>query len=132
MAHSSPTQHNNGKMNPMSELFTRDEQSSGTRNGYHYARIIEFNGRVVRAFVKRDSYIQQSYAVAEVLNDQMKWTNLTAEAPDDWWPGTPLPYDNDVDAAAVLGSVAERLLNRAATILASTAPRCPRCSGTTN
>lgn len=109
-------------------MITRDERSGGTRNAYHYVRIVEFDGRVVRAMVRRDSYAQQSHAVAQVLNDEMTWTNLAAEDPNDWWPGTPLPYNEAVDAAIVLGPVAERLLNRAATILTSTAPRCPRCS----
>lgn len=51
-----------------------------------------------------------------------RWSGPTSlpKDPGDWWPGTPLPYNKDVDAAAVLGPVAERLLNRAAMILAST------------
>lgn len=123
-----PTQHDNEKGDMMPDAITRDESSGGTRNGYHYARIVELNGRVVRAFVERDSYVQQSRAVVQVLNDQMNWTVLASEAPDGWWPGTPLPYNQDVDAVSVLGPIADRLLDRAVTILGGTAPRCPRCS----
>ncbi|ROP37317.1 hypothetical protein [Saccharothrix texasensis] len=42
---------------------------------------MEIVGRTVRARVERDFYIDQSLAIAEVLNDRMTWTSLAADVP---------------------------------------------------
>jgi len=103
----------------MTGAFTvRDEHAGATSNRYQYTRIVEIAGRTVRANIERDFYLDQSLAVAEVLNDRMTWTSLAADAQSNWWHTTPSP-NPDVDAAAVLGPLAERLLRRAAEILAS-------------
>jgi hypothetical protein len=71
--------------------------------------------------VERDRHVHRSRAVAEVLTDQMTWTHLTDDAPGNWWHTTQTPQA-DVDAATVLGPLAQRLLNRAAEVLAPPPP----------
>jgi hypothetical protein len=103
----------------MTASFTeRDEEAGATSTRYHYTRVAAIAGRTVRARIERDFYINQSLAVAEVLSDQMTWTSLAADAPGNWWHTTPTTRSH-VDAAAVLGLLAEQLLHRAAEILAS-------------
>ncbi|MEU6261825.1 hypothetical protein [Saccharopolyspora shandongensis] len=95
----------------------RDTGATSTR--YHYTRVVEIAGCTVRARVWRGVYLNDSGAVAEVLTDQAEWNRLTADALNYWWQDTPSPSP-DVDAAAVLGPLAEQLLHRAAEILAAT------------
>ncbi|WP_158851197.1 hypothetical protein [Saccharothrix deserti] len=102
----------------MTVMIERDEAAGATANRYHYTRTVEIAGRTVQARVERDFYINQSLAVAEVLNDQMTWTKLAAEAPGNWWHDTPTPR-HDVHAVTVLGPLTEQLLRRAAEILAA-------------
>ncbi|WP_245887544.1 hypothetical protein [Umezawaea tangerina] len=52
-------------------MTERDEAAGASSNRYHYTRVVELAGRTVRARVERDYYVNQSCAVAEVLNDQM-------------------------------------------------------------
>jgi hypothetical protein len=99
-------------------MTERDEAAGATSNRYHYTRVVELSGRTVRARVERDYYLNQSCAVAEVLNDQMTWTNLAADAPANWWHDTPTPNPT-VHATTVLGPLAGTLLRRAAEILTS-------------
>lgn len=99
-------------------MIERDEAAGANQDGYHHTRVVEIAGRTVRAHVERDFYLDQSLAVAEVLNDQMAWTSLAADAPGNWWHDTPTPR-LDTHAVAVLGPLTERLLHRAAAILAS-------------
>jgi hypothetical protein len=107
------------KENMMNASMTeRDEATGATATSYHHTRVVEFAGRTLRARVERDYYINQSFAVAEVLSDQMTWTSLAADAPSNWWHGTPRP-SADVHAATALGPLTERLLSRAAEILAA-------------
>jgi hypothetical protein len=84
-----------------------------------HTRTVEIAGRTVRAHVERGYYINQSRAVAEVLNDQMIWTSLAADAPSDWWHNTPTPGSDIHDPTRFLSPVTGRLLQRAAAILAS-------------
>lgn len=99
-------------------MTERDEATGATPTSYHHTRVVEFAGRTIRARVERDYYINQSFAVAEVLSDQMTWTSLAADAPSNWWHDTPRP-SADVPAAAALGALTERLLGRAVEILAA-------------
>jgi hypothetical protein len=96
----------------------RDESAGATSTQYHYTRVVDIAGRTVRARVERDSYLDQSLALAEVLNDEMAWTSLAADAPGNWWHTTP-PPSPEVRAADILGPVAEQLVHRAAEILAA-------------
>lgn len=102
-------------MTAMTEL---DEAAGATATRYHYTRVVEIAGRTVRARVERDYYLNQSLAVAEVLNDRMTWTSLAADATGNWWHTTPSPRPV-VHAATILAPLTERLLRRAAEILAS-------------
>ncbi|NUT51425.1 MAG: hypothetical protein HOV94_29615 [Saccharothrix sp.] len=100
-------------------MTERDETTGTSPHRYHHTRTVEIAGRTVRAHVERDFYINQSRAVAEVLNDQMTWTSLAADAPSDWWHNTPTPSPDIDNPARFLSPVTERLLQRAATILAA-------------
>ncbi|WNV90201.1 hypothetical protein [Umezawaea sp. Da 62-37] len=99
-------------------MTERDEAAGATSNRYHYTRVVEVAARTVRARVERDNYVNQSCAVAEVLNDQMTWTSLAADAPANWWHDTPKP-SLTVHATTVLGPLTDTLLRRAAEILAA-------------
>ena len=99
-------------------MIDRDEAAGATAHRYHHTRVVEIAGRIVRARVERDFYLDQSLAVAEVLNDHTTWTSLAADAPNNWWHDTPAP-GLDIHAAGILGPLTERLLHRAAAILAS-------------
>ncbi|PWK84493.1 hypothetical protein C8D88_108108 [Lentzea atacamensis] len=100
-------------------MTERDETTGTSPQHYHHTRTIEIAGRTVRAHVERGHYLNTSRAVAEVFNDQMTWTMLAAEATSDWWHNTPTPGPDIDDPARFLGPVTERLLQRAATILAA-------------
>ncbi|WP_424187644.1 hypothetical protein ACOBQX_07560 [Actinokineospora sp. G85] len=102
----------------MPTMIERDESSGADSHRYHYIRVVEIAGRIVRARVERCLYLGQCLAVAEVLNDTMHWTSLAAEAPTTWIHDTPDPAPH-TRAVTILGPVAERLLHRAAVILAS-------------
>jgi hypothetical protein len=99
----------------------RDETADATSNHYHYSRIVDIAGHVVRATLKRDFYLDHSRASVEVINDHRSWPLLAEDPASNWWHATPPPR-REVDA--VLGPLADRLLHRAATILApaSTTP----------
>jgi hypothetical protein len=70
----------------MPSMTERDEATGATATSYHHTRVVEFAGRTLRARVERDYYINQSFAVAEVLSDQMTWTSLAADAPSNRRP----------------------------------------------
>jgi hypothetical protein len=99
-------------------MTDRDEAAGANAHRYHHTRVVELAGRIVRARVERDHYLNQSLAVAEVLNDRMTWTCLASDAPGNWWHDTAAP-GLDIHADAILGPLTERLLCRAAEILAS-------------
>jgi hypothetical protein len=100
----------------MPTITERDETAEVTQHDYRYTRVVETAGRVVRVRVRRDNYPHQSFAVAEVLADDMTWTHLAAEAPNNWVHTTPRPTPM-IHAATQLGEIAEHLVNRAAEIL---------------
>ena len=95
----------------------RDEAAVATGNGYRYDRVVEIAGRIVRARIERQHYHSYSLAFVDMINDAKSWTRVVEDLACQWWDATPAPR-NDVDAAAVLGPVADQLLRRAATILA--------------
>jgi hypothetical protein len=86
-------------------ITERDEATGTTPHGYHHTRTVEIAGHTVRAHVERDYYLNQSRAVAEVLNDQMTWTSLAADAPSDWWHNTPTPGPDIHDPTRFLSPV---------------------------
>lgn len=95
-----------------------DHDATATSYRYSYTRTAEINGLAVRARIERGTYINSSGAIAEIRTDGMKWNTLTADGINNWWYDTPKPSPA-VDAAAVLGPLAEQLLRGAAEILAS-------------
>ncbi|CAM4268278.1 hypothetical protein KIPE111705_46370 [Kibdelosporangium persicum] len=103
----------------MTPSITEHDQDAGASSRrYHYTGVVEIAGHTVRARVVRGFYGKDSGAVAEVLTDQAEWISLAADALNNWWHDTP-PPSPDVHAATVLGPLAERLLRRAAKILAA-------------
>lgn len=62
-------------------------------------------------------YEEQSYAAVHVLADDMTWTPLATSSPHNWFDDTPSPRDLRVNASTALRPTAQRLLDRAATIL---------------
>lgn len=102
-------------------ITERDQDAGATSTRYHYTRVVEIAGRTVRARVERGVYLNDSGAVAEVLTDQAEWSSLAADDLNNWWHDTP-PPNPDVHAVGVLGPLAERLLHRAAEILAAPPP----------
>lgn len=102
-----------------------DNAFSLYHQGYQLTRVCKLDsGHKVRARVRRDSYKQQSYAVAEALTPALTWTELVAELPDQWFATSPYVttgHPNPATAAkaeALLDQVATRLLDRAAAVLA--------------
>ncbi len=61
-----------------------DVTFGGTGQGYAFTRIHRIAGHTVRIRVRRDTYVDQSVAVAEVLTPGMTWTDLVAEPPNNW------------------------------------------------
>lgn len=98
-------------------ITARDHASGVDRHRYHHTRVVETCGCIVRVRVVRDSYSQQSCAVAEVLADNLTWTHLADDAASNWWHNTP-PPSLAVHAETELGDIADRLVRRAAEILA--------------
>lgn len=107
-------------------ITQRDEAAVATGNGYRYDRTVEIAGRIVRARIERQHYHSYSLAVVDMINDEKSWTRIVEDLACQWWDATPAPR-KDVDAAAVLGPVADQLLRRAAAILAP-APTPPALS----
>jgi hypothetical protein len=75
-------------------------------------RIHRLDGHTLRVRVYRDSYAFQSTATVEVLTPALTWTVLADQPPEDWWRDT-----NHTASRASLSAVADRLINRARTIL---------------
>ncbi len=72
------------------------------------------DNHTIRVRVKRNAYVHQSHAIAEVLTPAMTWTTLADQPPSLWWPDTPYRTKATVDA---LRPVAEAVLQRALAIL---------------
>ena len=105
-------------------IIDRDDTAGCNRHRYYYTRVAETGGRVVRAHVTRDSYLEQCTATVAVLADDMTWTHLAAEDPNRWVHDTPHPPPV-IHAATELGPLVEHLLRRAAEILAPTTTGTP-------
>jgi len=73
-------------------------------------RIYAHGTDLVRVRVHRDFYKDQSYAVAEVMSSDRKWTDLTHAPREQWWEYTRNPQCG-------LAVVADDLAKRAAKIL---------------
>jgi len=58
-----------------------EETAEVAKYRYHYTRVVETIGRVVRVRIERGVRPSQSHAVAEVLADTMTWTHLAHEVP---------------------------------------------------
>lgn len=111
----------------MATATTIDNAFSLYHQGYQLTRVSKLgSGHKVRVRVCRDSYLNQSYAVAEVLNADLKWTDLVSEAAESWHPGSPYlasHFGADHPARngkpeALLNQIADRLLTRATAVLA--------------
>lgn len=95
------------------------DESSGTGSqDYTLTQIHKVRGHVVRIRIRRDSYQQQSWAVAEVLAAGLTWTELASAHPSTWFDLTPSPYAGKSQASA-LYHLASQLHARAALILAA-------------
>ncbi|GAA4898162.1 hypothetical protein [Streptomonospora salina] len=102
----------------MEHPVTLDETTGYDRTqSYSYTRVADLGGRRVRARIHRDYYPVQSHAVAEVLSDARTWTHLAQADPSGWHADTPDP-PSGVDARRELAPLADRLIDRAAAILA--------------
>lgn len=101
-------------MNPV----IKDERSNTYSDGYTYTRIVHTQpaGHVIRTKVRRDSRIENSYAVAEVLNSLNTWTDLIEEPVDVWRDETPT---HSPAPWRVLGQLADALVERATNVLPS-------------
>ncbi|WP_309114707.1 hypothetical protein [Saccharothrix sp.] len=105
-------------------IVERDETAETHRDYYRLVRTVEITGRTVRATVHRDFYAEQSLAHVEMINDYGTWTHLADEPTVEWWYDTPHPR-TDLTADTFLGKTAERLIRRAAAILAPPTTSAP-------
>jgi hypothetical protein len=89
-----------------------ESRDTGTQD-YRLVRVYRFaTGDVVRVTVRRDFYERQSYARAEVLNVDRKWTDLIYKPTKVWYPHTEAEAHWTVPI-----EVAESLARRAYSIL---------------
>ncbi|EHR53428.1 hypothetical protein SacmaDRAFT_5278 [Saccharomonospora marina XMU15] len=94
-----------------------DHSTSCDQHRYRYSRIVRLGRHRVRARIQRDFYSTQSCAVAEVLADNMTWTLLATDDPNNWIDDTTPPGQGPIHCATELGPLADTLINRAAAIL---------------
>ena len=106
-------------------IIDHNQDTAATSQRYRYTRVAEIGGHTVRARIQRSIYLNDSGAIAEIRIDGTNWSTLTAEPINNWWYDTPQPSP-DIDAAAVLGPLADTLVRHAAEILA--APPAMPCS----
>jgi hypothetical protein len=98
-----------------------DDYQGQVSGGHAVTRIyLTATAELVRVRARCDSYWHQSYAVAEVLTPDRRWTVLLEDLPDRWHREVhPLPSTARLIA---LGGIAAALATRAATLLAFTNP----------
>lgn len=95
-----------------------DEAAAPYSQGYTLHRTLRTSaGDKVRINIRRDSHAVQSWARAEVLNADMKWTTLADDAVVFWHPFTPYTSHKD-EITGLLAEVADGLTRRALAILA--------------
>ncbi|GLY68735.1 hypothetical protein [Amycolatopsis taiwanensis] len=104
----------------------RYETAVATGNSYRYDRVVDIAGRKVRVRIERQFCHSYNVAFVDVTNDEKSWTRVVEDLACQWWNTTPAPSKH-IDAAAVLGPVADQLLHRAVMILAP-APITPTLS----
>ncbi|MEV0704880.1 hypothetical protein AB0I53_44155 [Saccharopolyspora sp. NPDC050389] len=95
------------------------ETCRSTWDFYEYQRIARIADRTVRVRIHRYLDTSQSYAVAEVLADNVTWTHLTNDAPENWLTDTRHPRTSRISPTDELGRAADRLVHRAEAILAN-------------
>ncbi|MGW5789245.1 hypothetical protein ACWEV3_01440 [Saccharopolyspora sp. NPDC003752] len=95
------------------------ETCRSTWDFYEYQRIARIADRTVRVRIHRYLDTSQSYAVAEVRTDNVTWTHLTDDAPENWLTATRHPRTSCISPTDELGHAADRLVHRAEAILAN-------------
>jgi hypothetical protein len=90
-----------------------DESFGTTGQGYTLTRVHQENALRIRISIRRDFYLHQSSAVAEVLTPALTWTRIAEHPPSQWHSSTP----HRAGTPAPLTRIAEQLLERALAIL---------------
>lgn len=86
---------------------------------YRCQKVFRMGDRfAVRVRIERSSYLEQSYAVVEVLNADVKWTQLAEEPGSSWHADSERDYAGSIE---LMDEIMYRLAGRAAAILAATA-----------
>ena len=80
---------------------------------YTLTRIHHIDGHVLRVQVRRNSHLEQSYGVVEVLTPDLTWTVIAEAPPAGWHHATPYR----AQGPEPLTPVAEELLVRGRRIL---------------
>lgn len=73
-------------------------------------RLYRHGDDTIRIRIRRNSYSDQSYAMAYLLNAHKEWTELLSEPPASW-------HDQSYSNTKVLETVATNLSKRAAKVL---------------
>lgn len=88
-----------------------------TNDGPRITRIYLSGQHTVRVRIARDFYQIQSYAQAEVLTQELTWTVLCEQPPQQFFDQSPLHGPNAAATEAFLLTLADDLARRAAQIL---------------
>jgi hypothetical protein len=87
-----------------------------TNDGPRITRIYHCGQHTVRVRIARDFYQTQSHALAEVLTQELTWTMLCEQPPQQFFDQTPLHGPNAATETFLL-TLADDLARRAARIL---------------
>lgn len=103
-------------------IITEIETTVGhtTNNGPRITRTYQVGEYTVRVRIARDSYITQSYAVAEVLTPALTWTNLCEQPPERFFEHAPMYGPKAAASEGFLLKLADDLARRTARILCAT------------
>lgn len=88
-----------------------------TNDGPKITRTYRLGQYTVRVRVARDSYMTQSYAVAEVLTPALTWTNLCEQPPENFFEHAPTHGPKAAASQELLLKLADDLARRGARIL---------------
>ncbi len=88
-----------------------------TNDGPRITRIYRCGQHTVRVRIARDFYQIQSHALAEVLTQELTWTPLCEQPPEQFFDQSPLHGPNAAATEAFLLTLADDLARRAARIL---------------
>lgn len=91
-----------------------DDSHGHDKQRFTLVRIYKIGTDTIRIRITRDFYPHQSAAVAEILTSNRTWTLLIDDPASNWHATHSCTADT---ATVVLGSIADRLLLRAACIL---------------